>query len=167
MLFGASLWPARFRQRRISIRDEALQLVESYGVDARRVAIRRQLEANTWSTAQYWRRVAAEVTRLSDCGDCVYLDICVPEEAVNCDSARKGRVCAQALARAIEFACADDSDRRAASRPEMERSVEDAALPEPPRRPALRTFLGASTPLRIVSRAGAAEEQGFSREVRR
>jgi hypothetical protein len=116
MLFVSSIFTVRLKERRNAIRNEALYLVEMYGLEARLVAIGQQREANSWSIARYWRDVIADVIRYSrpEYRDLVTLGRFDPETI---ESVRERRVRAQELARAIEFARTVDAEHRAGACP--------------------------------------------------
>lgn len=156
MLLASLIFSGCLQQKRNAIRKEALYLIEAHSLEAPRVAMERQREANSWSIARYWRQVMADVIHHSrpEIGDVVSLDRL---DAEGIESARERRVRAQELARAIEFASTDDVEHRAGTSPEECCWIEDAALPNSGRRPATKTFLRTSRPLRVESRAGAAE----------
>jgi hypothetical protein len=155
MSFSLSALTARLLERRNATRDQAIHLLAAYGADARRVAVQRQLEANSWSIARYWRHVAADVVRHSrqECGDFALLGTL---DAEGIGSAWERHVRAQELATAIEFARTDDIERRAGLAAEESDSGEDAALAGLRKRPASKAFVRISRPQRQEIHAEAA-----------
>jgi len=157
MVVSSSDWRIRRQQRIECVKREAVYLCWDYGVDAPQEALRRQSEANSWSSARYWSRVQAETHHVRDCGGGAPFDGAGAATTIESEAAWLGRAEAQDLARAIESArihCADDDLAR--SRPERRRSAQETTLPDLSRRSSQRAFARTTArPLRLESSARA------------
>jgi hypothetical protein len=116
---------ASFRQRNVGIREETSFLIDAFGVQAHREALRRKLDANSFSAARYWSRIGTEAARWARRGQVSFVF----------DAARDEQCRARRLAEAIEAARFDMAGQAPGHACEAFGPVERHAVPFFSRRP--------------------------------